>query len=124
MQNLQNKKLIIFDDACILCLASVNFIVKNDHKNQFLYTSFQSDAAKNSLLHFNINKFSRNSILLIENGKLFKKSNAALNVAKHLPLYIKWIYIFVLVPKKWRDVLYDLLPNIAILFLEKILLVK
>ena len=111
MQNLQNKKLIIYDNTCILCTTSVKFIFRFDTKNQFLFTSLQSDAAKNSLLQFNKIKFSSNSILLIENGILFEKSTAVLKIIKNLSPFIKWFYLFILIPKKWRDAVYDFVAN-------------
>ena len=57
MDNLENKSIILFDGVCNLCNASVNFVIKHDKKAQFLFASFQSDAAKEIMLHFNLENF-------------------------------------------------------------------
>jgi len=54
MDNFENKSIILFDGVCNLCNASINFLIKHDKKAQFLFASFQSDAAKEIMLHFNL----------------------------------------------------------------------
>ena len=46
------------------------------------------------------------SIILIENGKIYKKSNAIFKIVKHLNGFWKLIYVFVIVPKFIRDFIY------------------
>ena len=69
-----------FDGICNLCNSSVQFILKQDHKEQFLFASLQSDAAKKLLLHV-YRKEKVNSILLMENGQVYQKSDAVLKIA-------------------------------------------
>lgn len=111
MDNFENKSIILFDGVCNLCNASVNFVIKHDKKAQFLFASFQSDAAKELLLHFNLKNLNTDTVLLVENNKLYDKSTAALKIAKHLDGGFKAFYAFMIVPKIFRDWVYSVVAN-------------
>ena len=53
MINLQDKSLVLFDGVCNLCTSSIQFIIKRDKKNHFLFSSLQSDAGQQILLQNN-----------------------------------------------------------------------
>jgi predicted DCC family thiol-disulfide oxidoreductase YuxK len=103
----KNKSLILFDGVCNLCNSSVNFIIKHDIREHFLFASLQSDAAKEILLQLNEEKIKMDTILLVENGKLYKKSTAALRISKKLNNGYKFLYGFIIIPRFIRDVVYD-----------------
>lgn len=103
----ENKSLILFDGVCNLCNSSVNFIIKHDPKELFLFASLQSDAAKEILLQLNEEKIKMDSILLIEEGEIFEKSSAALRISKKLNKGFKLLYIFIVLPKPIRNFVYD-----------------
>jgi len=108
MKPLKNKPIILFDGYCNLCNASVQYLIKHDKKKRFLLASLQSDAATNILLQFGQKSFKNfDSIVLINEGIIYKKSSAALYIAKHLSGLIKLVYIFIIVPKPLRDFIYD-----------------
>ena len=74
---------ILFDGICNLCNASVQFILKRDQKEQFLFASLQSDAAKKLLLQYKVkkmigfNRFNRR-------GKVYQKSDCCIENLQHL----------------------------------------
>lgn len=107
MDNFENKSIILFDGVCNLCNASVNFVVKHDKKEQFLFASFQSDAAKEIMLHFNLKNLKLDSIVLIEGEKIYEKSTAILKIARHLNNGSKFLYFFIVIPKSIRNWLYN-----------------
>jgi predicted DCC family thiol-disulfide oxidoreductase YuxK len=111
MDNLENKSIIFFDGVCNLCNSSVNFVIKHDKKAQFLFASFQSDAAKEILLHFNLKNFDSETVILVEGQKLYDKSTAALKIAKRLDGGFKLFYAFLILPKYFRDWIYDLIAK-------------
>ena len=111
MNNFENKSIIIFDDVCNLCNASVNFVIKNDKKEQFLFASFQSDAAKEILLHFNLKNLNGGTVILVEGQKVYEKSTAVLKIAKRLDGPFKAFYAFFIVPKIFRDWVYDFIAK-------------
>lgn len=111
MGNFENKSIVLFDGVCNLCNASVNFVIKHDKKAQFIFATFQSDAAKEIMLHFNLENFNTDSVILIEGQKVYDKSTAALKIAKRLDGGFKSIYAFIVVPKFLRDYVYLIVAN-------------
>ncbi len=107
MINLENKSIILFDGVCNLCNNSVQFIIKKDKKQRFLYASLQSDAAQSILLQFQLKNSDFDSIILIENGKVYQKSTAILKITKHLSGIWKLSYGFIIIPKFIRDFIYN-----------------
>ena len=111
MNNFENKSIILFDGVCNLCNASVNFVIKHDKKAQFLFASFQSDAAKEIMLHFNLENFMADSVILVEGNKVYDKSTAALKIVKKLDGGFKVFYVFLIVPKFLRNWIYDFIAK-------------
>jgi len=106
MITLENKLIILFDGVCNLCNNSVQFIIKRDLKKRFLFTSLQSDAARDILLQFQLENSELDSIIFIENGKIYQKSDAILKIVKHLNGIWKISYAFIIIPKIIRDYVY------------------
>lgn len=111
--SLEGKKaVVLFDGVCNLCNGAVDFIMKRDTKNYFVFTSLQSEAAK-EILEENFPKtLAPDSILLWENNVLYIKSLAALRIAKSLPgAWPIVFYIGRLFPRLLRDVIYDFIAR-------------
>ena len=102
----ENNSIILFDGVCNLCNNSVKFIIKRDQKKRFLFTSLQSDAARDILLQFQLKNSEMDSIILIENGKIYEKSDAILKIVKLLNGLWKINYGFIIIPKFIRDLVY------------------
>jgi len=111
MQSKDQKSIIFFDGICNLCNGSVQFIIKRDSKEQFLFASLQSDAAKKILLQYKWKKNNMDSILLIEDGKVYEKSDAVLKICSHLKWPWKMFLAAEYLPARVRDNLYDLIAK-------------
>ncbi|MGV6846492.1 MAG: thiol-disulfide oxidoreductase DCC family protein [Lutibacter sp.] len=111
MDVFKNKSVVLFDGVCNLCNTSVNFIIKHDSQNYFLFASLQSDAAKEILLQFNLKNLDLKSILLIENNQIFDQSTAALRIAKKLNFAYNLLYVFIIVPKPLRNFIYGIIAK-------------
>ncbi len=111
MINLENKSIILFDGVCNLCNNAVQFIIKRDEKHHFLFTSLQSDAAQELLLHFKLKNADFDSILLIQNNKVYQKSTAILHISRYLPGLWKLNFGFIIIPKFIRDFVYTVIAN-------------
>jgi predicted DCC family thiol-disulfide oxidoreductase YuxK len=107
MLNFEGKSIILFDGNCNLCNASLNFIIKHDKKERFLFASLQSDAVKEILLQYSSKNLTLDSIVLIEEQKIFTKSTAALKISKYLNNEFKFLYTFIITPSFIRDYVYD-----------------
>ena len=101
------KCIVLFDGYCNLCSSAVQFILKHDKKKRFHFGSLQSDLGQKLLLehHFPTKDF--NSLVLIEDGKIYTKSTAALKIAKSLNGIWPIFYSAIIIPKIIRDPVYN-----------------
>jgi len=112
MKPLKNHPIILFDGYCNLCNISVQFIIKHDKKRHFLLASLQSDAATKILLQLNVESFKDyNSIVLVEDGKLYIKSTAVLRIAKRLKGFVQTLYLLIIIPTPLRNIFYDFIAK-------------
>lgn len=104
---LSQKKIVLFDGVCNLCSSSVQFILKRDKKNQFLFGSLQGNYGQGILRKYNLPADSFNSFMLLEGEKLYTKSSGALRMLKYLGGAWSLLYVFIIVPKFIRDGVYN-----------------
>ncbi len=108
---MNSSPIILFDGVCNLCNTSVQTVIKKDKQGIFYFASLQSDAGQNLLKEFNLPQENFNSFILIQNGKAYQKSTAALMVAKQLNGLLKLLYVFIIVPTFIRDAVYNIVAN-------------
>jgi predicted DCC family thiol-disulfide oxidoreductase YuxK len=108
---MQNGPVILFDGVCNLCNGSVQFVIKHDKKNLFSFASLQSESGQKLLEAYSLPKTEFNSFVLIENGKAYTKSNAALMVAKKLHGPVRFLYGLKIVPAFIRNAVYNLIAK-------------
>lgn len=101
------KNIILFDGVCNFCDQSVQFIIKRDAVGFFKFASLQSDIGQTLLKKYHM-PTDLDSFLLIQNGKIYTKSTAALQVARHLDGLWKFFYPLIIIPKPIRDLLYNI----------------
>ena len=104
----ENKKLILFDGVCNLCNASIQYVIKHDKKNIFLFTPLDSEIAKHVIKTYQIDSSTIDSIILYEPTKGVKiKSSAALQIASKLGFPRNLLTIFFIIPPFIRNWVYD-----------------
>jgi len=112
MQNVSSdKKIVLFDGVCNLCNSSVQFIIKHDQKEQFVFGSLQGKAGQQYLTKYKLPANSFNSFMLVEGDTLYTKSGAALRMLKHLGGAWSLLYGFMIVPRVLRDAVYNLIAR-------------
>lgn len=104
------KPIIFFDGVCNLCNSSVQWIIKRDKNNQFLFAAIQGKTAA-ELLPMEIQKENPESVMLLENGKLYTHSDAALRITALLGFPYRILYFFWIVPRFIRDGIYRYIAN-------------
>lgn len=103
---MQDHPVILFDGVCNFCNGTVNFLIKQDKQKVFRFAALQSAAGQQVLKKHQLPTKDFDSFILIDNGKPYKSSTAALRLYNKLPWYWKWTQIFWLVPKGVRDGIY------------------
>ncbi|WP_298505127.1 thiol-disulfide oxidoreductase DCC family protein [uncultured Maribacter sp.] len=108
----KTKKIILFDGVCNLCNGAIQFAIKRDKKEEFLFAPLQSKTGQQLLAERGINTKKVDSIILIEpNVVYYTKSDAALEIAKNLSTPWKFIHLFKVFPKGFRDFVYDFIAK-------------
>ena len=104
--------IILFDGVCNFCNASINFIIDRDSRNKFSFASLQSEIGRKLLQQYQVpDTNSLDSVVLIKNGKVYKKSAAALEIVKDLNGLWPVLSVFNLLPTFILDTFYDLLAK-------------
>ncbi len=107
-----NKKLVLFDGVCNLCDNAVQFIIKHDKKDRFRFASLQSDLGKRLLEERGLDPDTIDSVVLIDPGvAYYRKSSAALEIARELSGGYSLLKNFLALPEGFRDLIYDLVAN-------------
>lgn len=108
----KGKKLILFDGVCNLCNSSVQYVIKHDKKNQFMFSALQSEAGKTIIESYNIDTKKTDSILLYTPEKgIDYKSTAALKIASQLGFPQNLMNVFFIIPPFIRNWVYDFIAK-------------
>lgn len=99
---------VLFDGVCNLCSGSVQFILARDPKAHFRFASLQSDRAKELLSARGVTlpEGDPDSILLVDGERVYERSTAALRIARGMTFPWMLAWIFVIVPRPIRDLVY------------------
>ena len=110
-----NKQLthsiILFDGVCNLCNGAVNFVIKRDPGNVFKFTPLQEKQGVLLLKKHAIDAQELDSIVLVENKKVYTKSSAALRIARKLSGLWPLFFVLLIIPRFIRDGVYDFIAK-------------
>ena len=106
-----NHPIILFDGVCNFCNSAINFVLKQDKKEVFRFAPLQSEAGQKLLHQYHLQTEQFESFVLIDNGKVYKKSAASLRVLNKLPWYWKEAQILRIIPNVFRDAIYDFIAR-------------
>lgn len=111
--------LVLFDGVCNLCNTAVQFIIERDPKQKFYFSSLQSETGKSLLEKYGLAHQNIDSLVLIQNGKAYIKSTAALRIAYQLKGPVRIFSIFRILPKFIRNFAYDIIAKNRYLWFGK-----
>lgn len=107
-EDFRQQKIILFDGVCNLCNSSVIFVLQHEPEPLFKFASIQSDAGKELLYRCGLPTDYAEAVILIDHGKQYLGSTAALKIGQTLKF--PWSLIAslgLLVPKFIRDWVYN-----------------
>jgi predicted DCC family thiol-disulfide oxidoreductase YuxK len=102
---------VYFDGVCNLCDGIVTFLLDKDRHRKLTFASLQSEAGQEVLRRHGLSTTDYDSFLLLKEGTLYQKSDAALEVARLLGGSWRVLYILKWVPRSCRDTVYDLVAR-------------
>ena len=104
---MHRESILLFDGHCSLCNAAVDFVLKRDAKKKLLLASIQGPAGQKVLKKYQLPPSYLETLVLVEEGKLYLGSTAALRVARLLGGGWPLFYALIIIPKGLRDRIYQ-----------------
>jgi predicted DCC family thiol-disulfide oxidoreductase YuxK len=98
---------LLFDGVCNLCNGIVRFVIERDSHARIRFAPLQSPVAADLLGRHPGRANLPDTVVLVEDGRLYVRSTAALRVAGHLRYPWPLARIFLIVPRPVRDWVYD-----------------
>jgi len=111
MDTNRQTSIILFDGVCNLCNNSVNFIISRDLHKHFKFAALQSPTGQRLLQENDLHPRQLETFILIEEGQVYSRSSAALQVAKRLNKPWPLLYVCKLMPVPIRDRIYNLVAK-------------
>ena len=106
---MNNKDIIIIDGICKMCNAFFRWVHKNDKKDIFMFTNFQSDYTSTRI---DILKDSNSIAVILADGTVLRKINAIKYVLKEIKKFIIIILILKILPNFISNFFYDIVANL------------
>jgi predicted DCC family thiol-disulfide oxidoreductase YuxK len=98
--------IILFDGVCNLCNGFVQFVIRQDTARRFRFASLQSETARELLRDLPPRGQGIESVVLIEDGRYYQQSTAALRILRQLRGAWPLLYGFIFLPAFFRDWIY------------------
>jgi predicted DCC family thiol-disulfide oxidoreductase YuxK len=105
------EKILFFDGVCNLCNASVNFIIDHNTNNNIKFAPLQSKLAKEYFPSELLSRGNFDTLLLYEEGVIYKQSSAAIQIAKELDFPYNQIRHLSFLPAFLRDFVYNFIAR-------------
>ena len=110
MKRKNQTALIAFDGVCMLCQSSVHFILKRDTKDYFRFIPLEQIDKHGEWARLLPEKLV-DSIVLMENNKIYTQSSAVLRIVLHLSGLYPLLFVFMVIPRPLRDMVYDFIAK-------------
>jgi predicted DCC family thiol-disulfide oxidoreductase YuxK len=102
---------VLFDGVCSFCNAWVRFVIDRDPRRRFAFVSLQSEYGASLLRDHGYRGDPLATVVLIEDGRVYDRSSAALHIARHLSRPWPVVSLLRIIPRGLRDWLYDLVAR-------------
>lgn len=107
MDKSNQTSVILFDGVCVLCSGFVQWVIARDKHQRFRFAQLQSEVGRALCEEHQISEHqSLGSMVLVMDGKAYKRSTAALKILKHLKAPWPIFYGLIIIPSAIRDWVY------------------
>ncbi|MBD3918488.1 DUF393 domain-containing protein [Paenibacillus sp. PR3] len=104
--------ILLVDGDCALCHGMTKFAVRRDKRQRFRIAALQSEIGSKLLAHAGMDAQKLDSLVLMEGGRVYTKSGAALRVFRRLGGLWPLLYAAIVLPAPIRDYGYSWIAKI------------
>lgn len=104
---LNGERVVLFDGVCKLCNGWVKFLIRHDPQQQFRLASVQSAEGQALLRWFALPTERFESMVYVESGALYLRTDALLRIVGQLPGYWRLLAWLRLIPRAIRNACYE-----------------
>ena len=102
-----DRPVVIFDGMCVLCSGGARWLMRLDRKARFRLMAAQSEIGAALFRHYGLVGDDYETMLLLEDGVLWQKSDAWLRICRILGFPWSVATLLWWVPRRLRDGLYE-----------------
>ena len=106
-----DNSLVVFDGDCGFCARDIRFLLRQDRKARYRFTSCQSELGTALLRHFGHRTDDYDTSLLVEAGRAYAKSDGVIRSVVGLGGAWRLVSALLLFPRPLRDALYDVVAR-------------
>lgn len=104
----RERSIVLFDGVCVFCNAAVRFIARRDPRGRFAFAALDSRLGRELSAGTATPAAVPTTVVLLEpDGRAFRRSAAALRIARRLAWPWPLLWPLVLLPRPLRDALYE-----------------
>ena len=108
---LPHPHVLLFDGTCNLCNATVAFVLPRDRARRFRFLPIQSALGQRIYRAAGLDPARAGTLMLVSDGRVLLRSDAALEVARHLGWPWRAAAGMRCLPRGIRDAAYDLVAR-------------
>nr|WP_283771296.1 DCC1-like thiol-disulfide oxidoreductase family protein [Acidovorax sp. CCYZU-2555] len=97
----------MFDGVCHFCNGVVMFMARNEEGTRLRFAHLQSESGRRLLRQYGLSLDTLDSIVLIDGGQVYLKSDAVVRLTQSLSRPWRYIGALGYAPRAVRDVVYD-----------------
>ena len=103
--------ILLFDGVCSLCNGVVRFVAAHDRRGLVSFAPLDSPVGRTLLAHFDLPTDETDSVVFVERGRAYRKSEAAARLACYLDGPWSLAAGSRVVPRELRDAVYDVIAD-------------
>jgi len=101
--------IIIYDGVCVMCNSFFRWVHKNDKKNIFMFSNFQS---KYSLNNMDKLKNTDSIAVVLKDGGVLRKTEAVYYILKKTNSFLAARFLIFVIPYPISNIFYDFIASI------------
>jgi len=105
------RPIIVFDGHCALCSGWARFVLRHDRGARFRLLPAQTPLGHALYAHYGLDPVDYETNLLIQDGRLFVKSEGTIRMFEGLGLPWSLLAVGRILPLSWRDALYGIMAR-------------